>query len=142
MLRLPAEAAALASARRYVSDAILACGLDADEHYQFVYAVNEALTNAIKHGAPDGLGMISVSVDCDSHLLTVTVGDPGDSRAAARAGAAEPTGGSGGRGLGLMLAMTDAMEMHSDQTGTTVSLSKRLPTQISTVPGQNQLAAS
>jgi anti-sigma regulatory factor (Ser/Thr protein kinase) len=123
LLHLPAEPAALVNARQYISEEALACGLDGTDHYQFVYAFNEALTNAIKHGVPDGLGMITVSVAYDSDALTVTVYDPG------RANTVQTRApeGEGGRGLGLMLAMTDALNIQSDESGTTVSLSKRLP---------------
>ncbi len=108
-----------------MSDAALACGLEGPEHYQFLYAVNEALTNAIKHGVPDGLGMITVSVVYDSSAVTVTIRDPGHP---ASGTITRASGAQGGRGLGLMLAMTDALQMQSDDSGTTVSLSKRLPT--------------
>jgi anti-sigma regulatory factor (Ser/Thr protein kinase) len=122
LLHLPAEPAALVNARQYISEEALACGLQGTDHYQFVYAFNEALTNAIKHGVPDGLGMITVSVACDCNALTVTVYDPGRSQVAQTCAPES----EGGRGFGLMLAMTDALNIQSDESGTTVSLSKRL----------------
>lgn len=123
LLHLPAEPEALSTARQYLSEAALSCGLQGTEHYQFLYAVNEALTNAIKHGVPDGLGMITLGVAHDSRALTVTVYDPGHAVTIGK----RATDNEGGRGLGLMLAMTDALNIQSDESGTTVSLTKRLP---------------
>lgn len=128
LLHLPAEPEALSTARQYLSEAALECGLEGTEHYQFLYAVNEALTNAIKHGVRDGLGMITVGVACDSRAVTVTVYDPGNGGdSGPPAVGKRAAGGEGGRGLGLMLAMTDALNIQSDESGTTVSLTKHLP---------------
>lgn len=123
LLHLPAEPEALSTARQYLSEAALECGLEGTDHYQFLYAVNEALTNAIKHGVPDGLGMITLGIAHDAQTLTVTVYDPGRVNTIGK----RATDSEGGRGLGLMLAMTDALSIQSDESGTTVSLTKRLP---------------
>ncbi|MGH2834322.1 MAG: ATP-binding protein [Solirubrobacteraceae bacterium] len=123
LLHLPAEPEALSTARQYLSETALSCGLEGTDHYQFLYAVNEALTNAIKHGIPDGLGMITLGVAQDSLSLTATVYDPGHASTISK----RATDNEGGRGLGLMLAMTDALNIQSDESGTTVSLTKRLP---------------
>lgn len=143
LLHLPAEPDALSTARAYLSEAALECGLAGTEHYQFLYAVNEALTNAIKHGVPDGLGMITLGVSCDERALTATVYDPGslgDSDPPAIAKRA--TDSEGGRGLGLMLAMTDSLNIQSDDCGTTVSLTKLLPGEPNGLTQQTRSAVS
>lgn len=123
-LRLPAEPHAIVRAREFAHDAAVACKLDSTECYKFVYAVNEAVTNAIKHGAPDTQGMITLTVAHDSRVLTIAVSDCGsfdarDSQPRADLG--------GGRGLALMIGLTDAISLKTDDSGTTVVLSKHLP---------------
>jgi len=123
VLELPAEPFALVRAREFVREAALACNLSGSECYRFVYAVNEAVTNAIKHGAPDSQGMITLTVTHDSSVLTVAVSDSGNFRALPPGG-----GGSleGGRGFELMSGLTDALHLQSGASGTTVFLSKLL----------------
>ena len=53
VLRLPASQASLKRARRYVEETATAFGFDSDGCYELVFAVNEAVTNAIKHGRAD-----------------------------------------------------------------------------------------
>ena len=52
-LHVLARRSELGVARKYAEDVAAAFGLDADSRYEFVYAVNEAVTNAIRHGAED-----------------------------------------------------------------------------------------
>src|SRR6202035_521229 len=55
-LRLRCHPSELRHARCHVDEAAAEFGLGPAERYQFVFAVNEAVTNAIRHGEPDSDG--------------------------------------------------------------------------------------
>jgi anti-sigma regulatory factor (Ser/Thr protein kinase) len=116
-----ADRSQLSHARRYAEQAAAAFGLDPRRSYEFVYAVNEAVTNAIRHGAPDAEGMIRMSVHSDENLLTLTVRDCGTFAAGLPARAAR---GEHGRGLALMARFTDELSLTITHGATVVSLSK------------------
>ena len=120
-LHIPARRSELAAARRYGGEVAAAFGLDADSCYEFVYAVNEAVTNAIRHGAGDERGMIHLSVDAEADRLTFIVRDRGtfvtpvpDSSKTSECG----------RGLALMSDLADEVELDLEPGSTTVRLSK------------------
>jgi anti-sigma regulatory factor (Ser/Thr protein kinase) len=134
VLELRAEPLAIVRAREFAREAAIACHLNGSECYRFVYAVNEAVTNAIKHGSPDSRGMITLTVAHDPSVLTVAVRDSGsfDTLALDQHGNLE-----GGRGLELMSRLTDALHLQRDASGTTVFLSKLLsPHDTATFPPQ------
>jgi anti-sigma regulatory factor (Ser/Thr protein kinase) len=120
-LHIPALRSALGAARRYAGEVAAAFGLDADSCYEFVYAVNEAVTNAIRHGAADEHGMIHLSVHSEADRLTFTVRDRGTFVAPARNGTATS---ERGRGLALMADLADEVQLHTEPGRTTVRLSK------------------
>src|SRR5436305_14957794 len=74
-LHVLARRSELGVARKYAEDVAAAFGLDADSRYEFVYAVNEAVTNAIRHGASDEEDMIHMSITADADWLTFAVRD-------------------------------------------------------------------
>ncbi|HEX5852244.1 MAG TPA: ATP-binding protein [Solirubrobacteraceae bacterium] len=118
-LRMDARASELAGARRYAAEAAAAFGLEADAGYDFVYAVNEAVTNAIRHGSPDEHGQILLSVRAAEGRLVLSVHDRGNF--------ALPTwppraGREGGRGFALMERLVDDVQVRVDRQGTTVTL--------------------
>jgi anti-sigma regulatory factor (Ser/Thr protein kinase) len=76
-LRVPARASKLGAARDFAHEAAAAFGFDAERCFEFAYAANEAVTNAIRHGRPDEHGHIHVSVLADDERLTLTVRDYG-----------------------------------------------------------------
>jgi anti-sigma regulatory factor (Ser/Thr protein kinase) len=119
-LRLPAQPAKLETARSYAREAATAFGLDAERCHEFVFAVNEAVTNAIRHGAPDQHGEIHLSVLADGDRLTLTVRDYGtfvasDMRYAALS--------ESGRGFATMIRLMDAVHLCVGSGSTTVRLS-------------------
>ncbi len=123
-LRLPARVSKLGLAREYVHKVAAAFGFDADGSYELAFAVNEAVTNAIRHGQPDAHGDIRLSVRADGDVLTVVVRDYGTFAASAlsRSETAE-----GGRGFALMGLMMDAVQLCVSPGSTTVRLSKARP---------------
>src|SRR6478672_10933668 len=96
-LHVLARRSELGVARKYAEDLAAAFGLDADSRYEFVYAVNEAVTNAIRRG-------------------TFVMPEPD-----------APEVSEGGRGLALMASLVDEVDLHIDPGGTTVRLSKTRP---------------
>lgn len=123
VLELPAEPSAIVRAREFARAAAIDCKLDSTDCYEFVYAVSEAVTNAIKHGTPDAQGMITLTVARDSRTLTIAVRDCGSFHVpAVGIGSALESG----RGLALMAQLADSVHLHSERSGTTVFLSKRL----------------
>jgi serine/threonine-protein kinase RsbW len=125
-LLLPARSSELGAARKYAGEAATAFGLDSDSSHDFVYAVNEAVTNAIRHGAPDAQGLIRLSVVADADRLTLAVRDYGTFVIPPTSPAVVPAPTSErGRGLGLMARFTDELRLSIRPGGTTVSLSKK-----------------
>ena len=125
-LLVPARRSELGVARRFADEVATKFGLDAEARYEFVYAVNEAVTNAIKHGASDEEGMIHLRIVADADRLTFAVHDRGtfnmpvmDSNATAE----------GGRGLALMASLVDEVELLIGPAGTTVRLHKMRPSE-------------
>jgi len=105
-----------------VDDAGTAFGLGPADRYQFVVAVNEAATNAIKHGQPYSDGAIVLSIDGRGDRLVCSISDGGRFvRAPAEPGALA----EGGRGLKLMARLTDGTNISTGVNGTTVRLHKR-----------------
>jgi serine/threonine-protein kinase RsbW len=122
-LRLPATGSELRSARDSVADAAAAFGLQPRARYEFVYAVNEAVTNAIKHGSPDRDGMIGLRVDCEGDSIVCSVSDCGPWVSPQTDTTLDS--GEGGRGLVLMSALTDEVELSVEPKATVVRLRKR-----------------
>ncbi len=124
-LRLPAQPHELTRARDYVSAAAWEFGLGDADRLDLVFAANEAVTNAIRHGAADADGTIWVEIVADRDRLVVTVSDFGSfvSRSAERDPLAE-----GGRGFQFMTRLVDEVELTTRRGRTTVRLSQRRDT--------------
>jgi anti-sigma regulatory factor (Ser/Thr protein kinase) len=120
-LHVLARRSELGVARKYAEDVAAAFGLDSDGRYEFVYAVNEAVTNAIRHGASDEEDMIHMSISADADRLTFCVRDRGTFvMPEVEVDESSP----GGRGLALMASLVDEVDVHIDPGGTTVRLTK------------------
>jgi anti-sigma regulatory factor (Ser/Thr protein kinase) len=121
-LRLPAEPSELVGVREYVSRAASDFGLDEAGRRDFVFAANEAVTNAIRHGTPDADGTILVRITGEGELLTLAVSDSGpfdtdvgdDDRLA-----------ESGRGFKFMTRLVDEIQLSIGPGHTTVRLHKR-----------------
>lgn len=120
-LRLPARSSELDLAREYAGEAAARFGLDATGSYEFVCAVNEAVTNAIKHGAPDAQGAIHLSIVAHANRLTFAVRDYGTFAMPLLDPA---TRSEHGRGLAIMASFVDSVRLCTAPGSTTVSLSK------------------
>jgi anti-sigma regulatory factor (Ser/Thr protein kinase) len=123
-LHLPARRAELGAARSCAHEAATAFGLDAEAAYEFTFAVNEAVTNAIRHGAPDERGMISVRFSSDADRLSCTVHDKGTFIVPTARGQHRS---EHGRGLSLMARLVDELWLSIRPGHTVVRLSKDRP---------------
>jgi serine/threonine-protein kinase RsbW len=130
--RVPAVASALRRVRRHAEAAAADFGLGHDDRYAFVFAVNEAATNAIRHGRPDARGTIGVRFDAEGDTLICSISDSGCFRLASED--ADPMAESG-RGFLLMSELTDQVELSSTCHGTTVRLHKRRTLETSATNG-------
>jgi anti-sigma regulatory factor (Ser/Thr protein kinase) len=119
-LLLPADGARLGVARDYVERAAEDFGLDPSTRGRFVCAVNEAVTNAIRHGRPDGHGRIRIHSIIDGGRLTISVHDHG--RFATQTEKGEPDI-EHGRGFAVMASFTDEVRLDARPDGTSISLS-------------------
>lgn len=91
--------------------------------YEFVYAVNEAVTNAIKHGGADDDGTIAVRLECRGETLICSIHDRGPF---VPPPAYVPNNlAESGRGFALMSALTDELELAVGPAATVVRLHKR-----------------
>jgi serine/threonine-protein kinase RsbW len=123
-LRLPARASQLTVAREFAEEAAAAFGLDADDRYDLAVAVNEAVTNAIRHGTPDARGHIHLGAHANADSLTFIVRDCGRFTAPlARATATSEHG----RGFTVMSTLMDAVQLYVSRESTTVRLTKTRP---------------
>ena len=120
-LRLPARSSELGVAREFAEETAAAFGLDADGRFEFAVAVNEAVTNAIRHGRPDARGQIHLRVQASADSLTFAVRDCGTFTAPlARATASSEHG----RGFAVMSTLMDAVQLCVSPGSTTVRLTK------------------
>jgi anti-sigma regulatory factor (Ser/Thr protein kinase) len=113
----------LCRARRFAEEAAAAFGFDDDETYAVAFAVNEAVSNAIEHGAPFEDGTVRLRVHEDDDRLTFSVLDRGTFTLQSHA----PVDGIAdrGRGLAFMAAMVDDFQVKPLEEGTLVRLTKR-----------------
>jgi serine/threonine-protein kinase RsbW len=121
-LRLPAAPSELAGVRDYVGRAASEFGLDDAGRRDFVFAANEAVTNAIQHGTPDADGTILLRITGEGELITVAVSDCGPFVTAV--GENDPLPESG-RGFRFMTRLVDEIQLSIGGGRTTVSLHKR-----------------
>ena len=120
--RVQASASELHRVRRCVDDAAAAFGFGSTERYEFVFAVNEAVTNAIRHGQPFSDGTIGVWIEADEDTLICSVSDGGQFEAGAED---RDAWAEGGRGLAAMAQVMDEIELCTSSNGTTIRLHKR-----------------
>jgi anti-sigma regulatory factor (Ser/Thr protein kinase) len=119
-LRLAPDASQLAFARGFVTAAARRMGLDPLQQYNLALATNEAVANAIEHGAPCRDGSIELWVDEQGSSLTVAVRNAGPF-------VLEPLPADPlyerGRGFRLMRHSVDGISIQHENEQTTVKLS-------------------
>jgi serine phosphatase RsbU (regulator of sigma subunit)/anti-sigma regulatory factor (Ser/Thr protein kinase) len=117
-MTLPALPNVLGGMRKTLARWLKAAGADEDEQFDLTLSISEAATNAIEHAY--GAREASFTVRCakDGRQVTATVRDVGRWRTI------RP--GGGGRGLEIMGALVDSVDIDTDDEGTVVTLGKKL----------------
>lgn len=119
---LTAESTELAEMRRMADAAAASYGLNGSERFEFAFAVNEAVSNAIEHGSPSPEGTIRLRFAEEKDALVFCVKDYGKFSPQPKM---EETPSHRGRGLALMASMVEELGLCRDSTGTLVRLIKR-----------------
>jgi PAS domain S-box-containing protein len=114
----PATPEALASMRAVMRRWLRHVGADDQLVAEIVTACGEAATNAIEHSGAGGGAPFELSGQLDGPELVITVRDYGAWR--------PPRTGDHGRGLSLMRALMDSVEVTPTPEGTTVRLRRTL----------------
>ena len=125
LLRLTAEPAALREGRDAVRDALLRAGWAREGVELVVLAVDEALANAIEHGSVPGAPVeVGIAVAPGGASAEVRVTDRGRPGARAPRGvpAPPPPSSDHGRGLIIVGALADALEIRRAGRGTRLRL--------------------
>jgi anti-sigma regulatory factor (Ser/Thr protein kinase) len=118
-LPIRAEPTALRTARGFADAAAVDLGLDDDARFRFTLAANEAVANAIEHGAPRADGTVLLCISSDEDSLCFEVHDCGGFGV----DWSEPDPLSErGRGLPLMAALVDHVDLTPGPDGTVVRL--------------------
>jgi serine/threonine-protein kinase RsbW len=109
--------------RHSIASCAEANGLTGAKLDDFVVAVNELLTNAVRHGG--GAGRVSLWVEAGSIVCEVVDRGSGLSRARPVRARRPPADQPGGWGLWLADELTDALKLETGPDGTTVRISTR-----------------
>ena len=120
---LRADPASASVARAFAGEAAQDLGCDRAATEAFRLGITEAVSNAVEHGAPCDNGFIGVSLYIEAGCLTTEIRDCGNFQAARQPG---NTLEERGRGLPLMFAVMDHVEIDSVPGHTVVRLAKRL----------------
>jgi anti-anti-sigma factor len=130
-MRVQASVETLAQTRTKVVELLEPLRVPEAVMYDIKVAVGEALANAVRHGSPHGgSDHVCVEVVAYSDRVVVKVRDSGcgfdgDSSCA------DDVYASGGRGVMFMRALMDRVEFsRCDGQGTTVTLTKRIPSPV------------
>ena len=126
-LALPATPASVPTARRWVESLAAKSGLSDDRLFEFVFAVSEALTNAVKHGSPRGeQNQIKVLFSRLPESVSIEILDQGEGFESSPVCAPDILAGEG-RGIEFMRKLTDEAEFECGPTGTRVRLAMFCP---------------
>jgi serine/threonine-protein kinase RsbW len=121
-LDLMADPGELVTARRFADAAAARFGLEERERWEFTFAVNEAVSNAIEHGRPSPDGTIRIQLAAEDGKLVFEVEDHGTFAPCPPEVDRLP---ERGRGLAFMAATVDEVDVRRGPRGTVVRLCKR-----------------
>ena len=117
-LRLPADPKILAEIRLVLRRWLRHQGADDSQTLEITLAVSEACTNAIEHAYSPAPAEFTLSATEAAGVLTFVVTDMGRWR--------EPRGQDRGRGLTIIRAAMDDVEVNSSETGTAIVMRKKI----------------
>jgi anti-sigma regulatory factor (Ser/Thr protein kinase) len=113
---------------------LAAAGSEPEELQDVTMAANEAIQNAIEHGHGLTRRAVEVVLDRTNGAIEVTVRDHGSWRA--------PRESARGRGLPLMRALMDSVDVEPGSSGTTVTLRRVLGVQPGRTNGTKRTGSS
>lgn len=118
-LEAPARPQVLAELRRFLRRWLRSHGANDDELTEITLAANEACANAVEHAYSPAPAHFTFVARVDQGEVTITVTDAGSWR--------EPRGVDRGRGLRIMDAAMDSVELHDvGAHGTQITMRRRL----------------
>jgi anti-sigma regulatory factor (Ser/Thr protein kinase)/putative methionine-R-sulfoxide reductase with GAF domain len=117
-VHVDAEPRELARVRRIVRRWLRKHGADDQDSIEITLAVGEACTNAIEHAYSPAPAEFELRACADDGEITVTVTDAGRWRS--------PRGVHRGRGLRIMKAAMDGVEVNSGERGTEIVMRRRI----------------
>ncbi len=116
-------------ARERIRDAAARFGFRGLDLADIEIAVGEAVTNAILYGSPTASSRVVLSYGLTDAGFVIQVRDEGTGFDPSAVRMEEDTDALGGRGIRLMRALMDQVDLHYDGHGMTACLIKRLPPQ-------------
>jgi serine/threonine-protein kinase RsbW len=114
----------LAEGRGFIDRALAAAGYDAAERYQITVATNEAVSNAMEHGAPCDDGRFHLAATVESGSFVFSVRDCGEFEESSPL--PDPVA-ERGRGFAFMNLLMDEVRLDARPGHTVLRLAKRLP---------------
>ncbi len=90
-------------------------GVDGEHSFALLTAVGEAMANAVEHAYEGSVGKVRIRVACDGAKFHATIEDDGRWKAAQKRD-------ERGRGLPLMRALCEGVEIHTNQVCTSIQL--------------------
>lgn len=114
-------------AREKVRDAARLAGFTALDLADIEIAVGEAITNAILYGSPSADSRVVLAYGIVGPDFVIKVRDEGSGFDPGSVRMEEDTDALGGRGIRLMRALMDQVDLHYDGRGMVACLHKKLP---------------
>ena len=132
-LTLPPASSCLPDVRRTVARTL--AGVDDDVVADVLLALDEAVSNAIRHGSRGGAS-VAVTVRSDGEWVEMSVHDGGPTPRLPRLPAkAPPALQTGGRGLWLILQLVDEVRLRRVGDGTQLTLRRRAASRVDSMVG-------
>ena len=127
-ISIPNEAARIPEARLFVRSFLMDIEASEEDVFEILVAVEEAASNALRHGRPQGTGQIGIRCAYTPAEFIVEVIDDGRGftyRPAKYKEMPDPLA-PGGRGLYLMNRLMDSVGIASSSKGTVVTMTREL----------------
>ena len=125
VLAIPPGPRGLSEGRGFIDRALAAVGFDSSTRYQVTVATNEAVSNAMEHGAPCADGHFHIAATVERDVFVFSVRDCGEFERGASP-APDPVA-ERGRGFAFMNLLMDDVRLEARAGKTVLRLVKRLP---------------
>ena len=135
-LTLPPTSSALPDLRRSVAQTL--GDLSQEVVADVLLALDEAVSNAIRHGSRGG-EQVQVTVESDDEWVEMTVRDGGPTPRLPRLPAEPPPVlQTGGRGLWLILQLVDEVRLQRIEDGTRLTMRRRVSSNVDSMIGPDR----